>query len=302
MKKTEMPNEYRQAAMHVSIVVILCNIFLSILKTLAGLLAHSAALISDGINSIFDVISGGIVIFGAKASTKEADAEHPYGHERIESVASIVLAVVLFVTAVFIGHTALEDLMSGAYKEKAIPGILTIIAAIISIAVKEGMYWYTRKNAEKLHSLSMKAEALDCRADVISTLGTLVGIVAARCGFMVGDLLASLFVCFFIARTAYLVFKEAIEQMVDKSCDPKTEDAIRDTILSVNGVLCIDLLMIRVFGNRLYVDVEIAEDSATTLKTAHEVAEAVHDRIENSFPNVKHVMVHVNPKETDDIK
>lgn len=284
--------------MHVSRVVIVCNVLLSLLKTLTGLFAHSAALVSDGINSVFDVISGVIVIIGAKASSKEADEEHPYGHERIESVASVILAVVLFVTAVFIGHTVIEEVVSGAYKTRAIPGVLTIVAAVLSIAAKEGMYWYTNLHAERLHSLSMKAEALDCRADVISTLGTLAGIIAARCGIMVGDQIASLFVCFFILRTAYLVFKEAVEQMVDKSCDDKTAESIRQTILSVHGVLGIDLLMVRVFGNRLYIDVEIVENGDITLHAAHKVAEEVHNRVESSFPNVKHIMVHVNPAES----
>lgn len=295
MKNSNRTNEYQQITMHVSLVVIACNILLSLLKTLAGWIAHSSALISDGINSIFDVISGIIVIIGAKASSKEADEEHPYGHERIESVASLILAILLFVTAVFIGHTVIEQLVSGAYRERVVPGLLTMIAAVVSIGIKEGMYWYTNIHAEKLHSLSMKAEALDCRADVISTLGTLAGIIAARCGIMAGDQIASLFVCFFILRTSYLVFREAIEQMVDKSCDKKTEESIKQCILSVEGVLGIDLLMVRVFGNRLYIDVEIVEDGEISLKSAHKVAEEVHNIVESSFPDVKHIMVHVNP-------
>lgn len=292
-KKRNM--EYKQIAMQVSFVVILCNLFLSLLKTTVGLVAHSGALVSDGINSVFDVVSGVIVIVSAKASSKEADEEHPYGHERLESAASILLAILLFVTAVFIGHTVIEELVSGAFLSRTPPGLLTILAAIISIAVKEGMFWYTMKNAERLNSLSLKAEALDCRADVISTFGTLAGIIATRCGLMAGDSIASLFVCFFILRTAYEVFREAIGQMVDKSCDKKTEERIRESILGVEGVLGIDLLMIRVFGNRLYVDVEIVEDGSVSLRAAHQVAENVHDRIEAGFPNVKHIMVHVNP-------
>lgn len=295
MKKQESCDEFTRIAMRVSGVCMLVNAGLCLMKLAAGLLSSSKALVSDGINSAFDVVSGVIVIIGARLSRRNADTEHPYGHERFESVATVVLAVVLFVTAVFTGHTAIEDLTDGAYRTRELPGALSMAAALVSMAAKEILYWYTKGNAEKIGSLALKAEAWDHRADVIATAGALLGIMLTRYGVLQGDLFASLFVCLFIVRTAYKAFREAMGQMVDKSCGEKMLGDLRECVLSVEGVSGIDLLRVRMFGNKYYVDLEISEDGAIPLYQAHAVAEQVHDSIESRFPDVKHIMVHVNP-------
>ncbi len=277
----------------------ICNFCLCVLKITGGIAASSNALISDGLNSAFDVISGIIVIIGAGLSRKSADTEHPYGHERIESVATIILAVILFVTAVFIGHTAVEDLIDGSFRNRPAPGVFSLIAALISIATKEILYHYTKNNAKKINSVSLKAEAWDHLADVIATAGALIGIMLSRYGFPAGDLIASIIVCLFIVRTAFMSFREAIGQMVDKSCDSEMLEELRECILSVDGVLNVDMLQVRTFGNKYYVDLEISEDENVSLKRAHDVAEEVHDKIEENFKDVKHIMVHVNPMEVD---
>ena len=147
--RKELNKEYLRTAMKVTNVCIVCNLILCLIKMVGGFAAGSNALVSDGINSAFDVVSGIIVIIGAKMAGKNPDKEHPYGHERFESVAAIILAVILFVTAVFVGHTAIEDLVSGSYKSSEIPGNLSIIAALISMAVKEVMFWYTKSAADR---------------------------------------------------------------------------------------------------------------------------------------------------------
>lgn len=291
-------DEYSQIAMRVSVVCIICNVTLCLVKMAGGFAAASQALVSDGINSLFDVVSGIIVIIGAKLAGRTADREHPYGHERFESAAAIILSIVLVVTGVFVGHTAIEDLISGAYKTKPVPGLISIAAALVSIAVKECMYRYTKANADRINSVSLRAEALDHRADIISTAGALAGIMVSRYGFPAGDLIASLLVCVFILRTAVIVFREGISQMVDAACDDDIFHEIEECIKKVEGVRAIDKLQVRTFGNRLYVDLEIAEDGNITLFEAHDVAERVHDLIEEEFPVVKHIMVHVNPVQT----
>ena len=293
----EETSEYSRVAMKVANVCIVANFLLCLLKLTGGLIANSDALVSDGINSAFDVVSGIIVIIGARLAGRTADKEHPYGHERFESVATIVLAVVLFVTGVFVGHTAIENLISGEYKNSEIPGTLSIIAALISMASKEILFWYTRNAANKINSVSLKAAAWDHRADVISTAGALIGILLSIYGFPAADQIASILVCLFIIRTAYIIFREAIGQMTDKSCDDDFLNELRECTLSVDGVLGIDMLQVRAFGNRYYVDLEITEDWERTLKEAHETAEQVHDAIEQQYPIVKHIMVHVNPAE-----
>ena len=195
-----------------------------------------------------------------------------------------------------VGGTAL-----GTVAEGGILAFLSVVAALISIVTKEILFWYTKGKAEQINSVSLKAAAWDHRADVIGTLGALAGIIASRCGFAAGDLIASLIVCLFIIRTAYLVFREAISQMTDRSCDETVLNELRDVILSEDGVLGIDMLQVRTFGNRLYVDLEIREDGNVTLHEAHEVAERVHDTIEQRFPVVKHIMIHVNPSASESI-
>lgn len=300
--REELNKEYLHTAMKVTKVCIVCNLMLCLMKLAGGFAANSNALISDGINSVFDVLSGFIVIVGAQIAEKKPDKEHPYGHERFESVAAVILAVILFVTAVFIGHTAIEDLISGDYKTNEIPGKLSILAALLSMAIKEIMFLYTKSAAERINSVSLKAAAWDHRADVISTAGALIGIMLSRYGFLAGDLIASLVVCIFIIRTSYIVFREAIGQMTDKSCDDDFLKELRNCILSVHGVLGIDSLHVRTFGNKYYVDLEIREDGSISLSDAHKVAEQVHDAIENRYPTVKHIMVHVNPETNPDVK
>lgn len=289
-------NNLINAAIKVSIICLICNIILFIIKLFGGIYSHSEALISDAINSAFDIVSVLIILLGEKISTKKADEEHPYGHERYENVATIILCFILMITAVFIGINAINSLINETYKNNQIPGILSIIAALISISVKEILFWYTSHYAKKLNSISLKAEAYDHRADVISTFGALIGIIASRYGFYAGDIIASLIVCAFIARTSITTFIESIEQMVDKTCDDNIYKEIKKCIKENKNVLSIDLLNIRTFGNRLYVDLEISADGKMTLFESHQIAEEIHDKIENEFPLVKHVMIHVNPK------
>ena len=186
-------------------------------------------------------------------------------------------------------------ILSGGYENLKIPGVLALAAAIVSIAVKEGMYWYTRINAKKIDSGALMADAWHHRSDALSSVGALIGITGARLGFPILDAVASLCICFFIEKAAYDIFKDSIDKMVDKACDEELENEIKTCVLQQKGVLGVDLLRTRVFGNKIYVDIEIKADGNVTLREAHSTAERVHDAIEKNFIKVKHIMVHVNP-------
>ena len=294
----KIADEYRKTAVRVSLVSIIGNSALSLFKLLAGIIANSGAMISDAIHSASDVFSSIIVIMGVKIAARDSDDEHQYGHERFECVAALVLAVILCVVGLFIGHTAIEKLTAGSSESLQIPGVLALIAAIVSIVGKEAMYWYTRFYAKRLNSSGLMAEAWHHRSDALSSIGALVGIWGARLGYPWLDAVASLLICAFIIKAAYDVFVDAIEKMVDKSCGSEVLEPIERCIMAIPGVLGIDKLTARTFGNRLYVDLEICEDGTVSLSEAHCVAEQVHDAIEREFPVVKHVMIHVNPKET----
>ncbi len=291
-------NEFEKVAMKVSTVSIVGNVLLSAFKLLAGVLASSGAMVSDAIHSASDVISTVVVIIGIRLSGKASDKEHPYGHERMECVAAILLATILAFTGLGIGYTAIAKILSGNYGDLTVPGVLALVAALVSIAVKEGMYWYTRSHAKKISSSALMADAWHHRSDALSSVGALVGIAGARLGYPVCDAVASLCICFFIEKAAYDIFKDAIDKMVDKACDENLEDSLKHCALEQEGVLGVDLLRTRVFGNRVYVDIEISADGDASLRDAHKIAEHVHDAIEQSFSSVKHIMVHVNPVDT----
>lgn len=287
--------DFQKVANRVSFITIIGNVVLSVLKLLAGIIAHSNAMISDAIHSASDVFSTFVVIIGIKLASKEPDKEHPYGHERLECVAAIILAVVLFITGLGIGMDALKNIINGNYSGLQVPGILALIAAIVSIVSKEGMYWYTRYYAKKIDSSALMADAWHHRSDAFSSIGALIGIGGARLGFPVMDSIASLVIFVFIVKAAFDIFKDAMDKMVDHSCDEETEKQIYDCVMKNENVMGIDLLQTRIFGNKIYVDVEIQADASYTLQEAHTIAETVHNDIERNFPKVKHIMVHVNP-------
>lgn len=289
--------DFEKTAMRVSFVSIAVNIILSVFKLLAGIFADSAAMVSDAVHSASDVFSTIVVIIGIKISSKASDKNHPYGHERLECVAAIILSTILAVTGFGIGYTALMKIISGEYAALSIPGRLALVAAIVSIVMKEGMYWYTRISAKRIESGALMADAWHHRSDALSSVGAFIGIGGAMLGFPVLDTVASLVICFFIEKAAYDIFKDAVDKMVDKACDDELEEALKQCALSQEGVLGIDLLRTRVFGNKIYVDIEISADANETLREAHSIAEKVHESIEENFTKVKHIMVHVNPIE-----
>lgn len=297
-KKSENRNgkgTNRITAIRVSIISIVVNLALSALKLIAGIIAHSGAMISDAVHSASDVFSTFIVIIGVTISSKESDEQHRYGHERFECVASIILAVVLAVTGGGIGIRGMKTILAGNYQNLLSPGLLALIAAIISIGTKEWMYWYTRSAAKKINSGALMADAWHHRSDALSSIGALVGIVGSRMGFPILDSVASLIICIFIEKAAYDIFKDAIEKMVDKSCTEEEINQIRKIIEAENGVERIDEVKTRLFGSKIFVDVEFSTDGKQTLEESHAIAERVHNAIEDNFPQIKHCMVHVNP-------
>ena len=178
------------------------------------------------------------------------------------------------------------------------PGLLALIAAVVSIVVKEAMFWYTWLAAKRINSSALKAEAWHHRSDALSSVGSFAGILGARLGFPALDPVASVVICLFILKAAWDILADALGKMTDHACPPAMEQEMADVILAQPGVLGLDTLNTRLFGDRVYVDVEIQADGDLPLKVTHATAQAVHDTLECQFPQVKHCMVHVNPAET----
>lgn len=282
-------------AYKVSAVSIAVNLILSLMKLLAGIIASSGAMISDAVHSASDVFSTIIVIAGIAMSRKKSDADHQYGHERMECVASLLLAVVLALTGGGIGIEGIRKIAGGNYGELAVPGLLALAAAVISILVKEWMYWYTRAAAKKINSGALMADAWHHRSDALSSIGAFIGILGARMGYPVLDAVASVGICLFIEKAAFDICRDAMDKMVDKSCSDELVDQMREVVQKEDGVINIDDMKTRLFGDKIYVDVEFSADGSKSLEESHDIAERVHAAIEREFPAVKHCMVHVNP-------
>lgn len=285
--------EREKIATRVSVVGIAGNVVLTAFKLLAGIIAKSGAMVSDAIHSASDVLATAIVMISMKFATKSADGEHPYGHERFECIASLLLSFILCVAGAGIGLSGLRKVIG--LEEAVTPGTLALIAAGVSIVVKEAMYWYTIKAARKINSSALKANALDHRSDAFSSVGSFAGILGAILGFPKLDALASLVIACFILRVAYTIFRDAIEKMVDKACSDEFVEQIKACISESEEVLSIDRVSTRLFGDRVYVDIEISLDKDLTLYEAHGYGHEIHDRIEEQYPEVKHCMVHINP-------
>ncbi len=289
---------YKKVTDRVSMVGVAGNLMLSLFKMTAGIVAHSGAMISDAVHSASDVFGSFIVILGVRISSKASDDDHNYGHERLECIVAIVLSVILLITGLFIGYKAVLAILSPE-GEITVPGVLALVAAAVSIVTKELMFHYTRINAKRIDSTALYASAWHHRSDALSSVGALIGIGAARMGHPVFEPIASLVICLFIAKAAWDIFKDAADKMVDKAADKDTVEAIEKTALSAPGVMSIDRLRTRVFGNRIYVDIEIGCDGTLSLNDAHAIAQNVHDRVETGFPVIKHIMVHVNPHKVE---
>lgn len=293
----------KKTAVRVTVVTIIVNVALSAIKLLAGIIAKSGAMISDAVHSLSDVLSSFVVIIGVNIAGKDSDEKHPYGHERMECVAAVALSVLLLMTGIFIGYDSIVKVTSGSYKNGSNLEVVALVAAIISIAVKEWMYWFTRGHAKRLKSTAMMADAWHHRSDALSSVGALIGIGASMLGFPIADPIAGFVICVFICKAAIDIFKGAVSNMVDTACDEETTQKIHDTILEFPDVKSLDLLKTRMFGSKIYVDIEISLDGEMRLIDAHAVAQKIHDRLEQDIPEIKHCMIHVNPygeKESED--
>ncbi len=279
----------------VSTVGIFGNIVLTVFKLFAGIFAHSGAMVSDAMHSLSDVFTTLVAFVGVKVAKKKPDKNHPYGHDRLESIASILLALILIGTGVAIGISGVNKILNRNTIAIEIPGVIALVAAVVSIVSKEAMFWYTRYYAKKLNSQAFMADAWHHRSDAISSVGSLIGIGFARMGYPIFDPIASILIALLILKVGYNIFTDGFSRMIDRSCGEEVEEKIREVVISQDGVEGIDLLKTREFGSKMYVDIEILADGDLSLRESHSIAQRVHDEVEIHIPDCKHCMVHVNP-------
>lgn len=282
-----------KVARKVTLVSIIGNILLSILKILLGLIGNSAAMVADGFHSVSDVVTSFVAYFGVKFSDAEMDEDHQYGHEKIELVVSKLLAIILFVTGIFIAYKAIIIIMNGEYSK---PGMITVFAALLSIFTKEWMYRYTLKGALQINSNSLKVDAWHHRTDALSSVGALIGIVGSIYGIGVLDPIASILIAALVIKVAVDIYVDSVRGLIDTAASTEIINLIKETVNKIDGVIRIDLMKTRQHADKIYVDIEIVADGNLTLRESHQIAENVHDEVEECCEKIKHCMVHVNPE------
>jgi len=279
----------------VSLITVIGNLALTIVKLFAGFLGKSIAMISDAVHSASDVLSTFAVMIGAKFSNKKADKEHPYGHEKIESVTSIILAVMLFASGISIGFCGINEILKSQIDSISHPSAIVIWFAVLSIIVKEIMYRYTKSAASKINSSSLEADAWHHRSDALSSVGSLIGVTGAVLGFPILDPIASIAICLIIIKVSYNIAKTGFNQIIDTAASPEIETEIIDIIKNQSDILKLDSLKTRQFGNRIYVDIEVQIDKNTSFQDVHALIHQLRLKIEKHNPSIKHCMIHANP-------
>ncbi|MFA6801614.1 MAG: cation diffusion facilitator family transporter [Acholeplasmataceae bacterium] len=279
------------------IIGIAFNIILTILKLVFGYSGSSRGLITDGYNSLSDVVVSILVYFVLRISNKKPDEHHPYGHQKFEGIAFFALgmgfllvSIVLFVTT---SGTLINFIKNGQLGET--PSLTTFYIALIALGIKLFLALFYKKLYKKSKHPTLKAESNNHAIDMIATTFTIIGIGLSQLGFVIFDYIAAIIIVCLILRLAIMTLKEAISYLVDEAPEKQLIDQIYHYIEISKGVLSVDDLKVRRHMTNLYVDVEIGVNERLSLKEAHQIAEYVHHRVEKEFPKVIHCMVHVNP-------
>lgn len=288
-----------KAIVKVELVSLIVNTALAFFKLFAGFVGNSMSMISDAIHSFSDSATTIAVLVGVKISSKPSDEDHHYGHEKLESVIGVIIATVLVILAISIFANGCESIISyinGNYTVSKI-SLIALVAAGVSILVKEILYLYAMIVAKKHKSPALKADAWHHQSDCLSSVGSLIGIaLAIYTKFVIADAIAALVISVFIVVVAWKILKESIDEITDKAVDINTLEKAKNIIRNVTGVKRIDSIKSRRHGIKMYFDVEISVDDNLSIVEAHNIAEEVHLNIENGIEDTKHCTVHVNPE------
>ncbi|ABO46561.1 cation diffusion facilitator family transporter [Francisella tularensis] len=283
-------NRY-QITKKVTLVGMFINALLAISKTLIGVIGRSPALFADGIHSFSDLLSDFMVLFAAKYANKGEDHNHPYGHERLETLATLVLSGLLITIGFMIVYHSLVSLLGGEY---VIPDKFTVYAAIFSIFGNEFIYQYTMRAANKIDSDLLRANAWHSRSDMWSSVVVLVGLFGAFWGFAWMDAIAAFIVCFMIVKMGVKWGYSAVAELIDEGVDDQTRQDIKAIIAKTQGVEDFHYLRTRKMAGKIVLDVHILVDKFSTASEGHYIAEIVKSNIYHNIDNIKDITVHVD--------
>lgn len=274
------------------------NLFLSVVKIVIGYIGQSQALIVDGIHSVSDLLSDALVLFASHHANQEPDAEHPYGHGRFETAATLALGILLILIALGIGWDTLERLFKQETVE--VPKQIALYAAAFSILANEALYWYTLIVARKIHSKMLEANAWHHRSDAVSSIVVLAGIAGTQLGVTNLDTIAAFIVALMIAKIGWSLGWQALEELVDKSLDEEEVQKVNEIIDNVDGVKALHMLRTRKSGHQSAADVHIMVDPLLSVSEGHMIAVAVEDELKNNIDHLNDVTVHIDPEDDEE--
>jgi cation diffusion facilitator family transporter len=297
MMEAELRLERAKAISRTAIVGGVLNLVLSVVKVVSGLLWSSQALVADGIHSLSDLVSDVLVWFAGRHATQAPDREHPYGHARYETVATLALGLFLMAVAIGIGWDAGQRLF--APDELLQPEALALAAAAVSILAKEWLYWWTLAYAKRVRSDMLRANAWHHRSDAISSVVVLIGLGGTLAGLTYLDAIAAILVAVMIARIAWELGSEAVRELVDTGLEQERIDAIRETIRSVGGVRDIHMLRTRKHGGQASADVHVLVDPRVSVSEGHMISVLVEQRLKRQIDEITDVTVHIDPEDDE---
>jgi cation diffusion facilitator family transporter len=287
---------YREAA-RVTIAGAIMDLVLGIAKLLAGVFAHSQALVADGIHSLSDLVTDGMVLYAARKSQHGPDEEHPYGHGRFETIATVGLAIALILVASGIAYDAIRRLFEPGTLPQ--PGVMALLVAVLSIAGKEWIYQYTMRVARRQRSEMLRANAWHSRTDAFSSVIVVVGVVGTMLGYAYLDALAAIGVALIIAHIGWTLGWTALKELVDTAVDERKVGKLRACILEVDGVNGLHMLRTRHTGGQVLVDVHVIMDTLISISEGHHISEMVISRLLQEFEDVTDVTVHIDPEDDE---
>jgi len=298
LSAVELDNQQRKKAMDTATWWgLIVNLLLSIGKLVFGYIGHSQALIADGLHSLSDLVSDGMVLLATHHSNIDADEDHPYGHARYETFATITLAVLLTAVGIGIGVDAVYRLMD--FENIAIPSMITLWVAGASIASKEILYQYTMIVARKVKSSMLEANAWHHRSDAISSIVVFVGIAGAMWGYPMLDSIAAIIVALMICKIGWELGHQSFQELVDTGLDPETLASIEKTILGIDGVTQLHMLRSRKMGHNALVDLHILVAPKLSVSEGHQISEAVEMALIKEFDEINDVTVHIDPEDDE---
>ncbi len=285
---------YREVT-QAALVGLVVNFGLGAVKLAGGLVSGSVALVSDALNSLGDVLTSVVVLVGLNVAQRDPDAEHPYGHTRAETIAGSNVALLIIVSALFIGWRAIEHFNV----EMEVPPVWTLWIAGINVVIKEGLYRYKIRVGRRAASQAIIANAWDHRSDALSALAVFVGLAVFHWGgprYHWVDDAAALVVVAAIIWSGVAVFRTSVSELMDPQASEGLVQQIRDAAGRVTGVDAVEKLLVRKSGIECFVDIHIEVDPSMSVADGHRISHRVKDRLLESFDVVRDVLVHIEPR------